>query len=81
VAEFGRPRHPVVKFRLIKEAQKSVDKENEQERGEGRALSGASIHKDIRCLVFPDTDTHRSQIKEALKKVNIWNPKLLQNGP
>ena len=33
VAEFRSPLHPVVKFRLIQKAQKSVNKQNEQERG------------------------------------------------
>jgi hypothetical protein len=71
----------VVKFRLIQKAQKSVNKQNEQERGKGGTLSGARVHEDVRCFVFPDTDSHRSQVIEALEKINIWNPKLLQNGP
>ena len=63
-----------------KEAQECVDKDNEQERGEGKSLSSASIHKDVRRLVLPDTNSHRSQIIKALEKVNIWNPELVQDG-
>ena len=77
VAEFGSPLHPVVKFRLIQKAQKSVNKQNEQERGKGGTLSCARVHEDVCCFMFPDTDSHRSQVVEALEKINIRNPKLL----
>ncbi len=46
-------------FRMVEEPQKSIDEPDEQERGDGRALSRSCVHEDIICLFLTDADPHR----------------------
>ena len=66
---------------MVEQAQKGVDEQDEQQRGEGRTLGRPGVHEYVRSLFLPHADPHGGQIIEDFKQVNIRNPELLQNGP
>jgi len=81
VIEVGGALDPVMRARTIKEAEQSVDEEDEQEGGERRALGSARVHKDTRRCVLPHADFHTSLVVEVLEELDIRYPELLQDSP
>ena len=66
VIEAGGSLNAMVYTRLIKEAKKCIDEEDEQERGQGRALGGAGVHENARGRFRPCTYLHARLIIEIL---------------